>query len=186
MVYNEEMDFEQLVLRAKNGDNGAKAILYEEYATPLYRFVYVRITDKTEADDIVQDTFIRAFSALDRYESQGKGMLPYLFTIARNLIINRAKKKKTDTIDVDFLNAHDSGDRADAEALHQDIREDLLRAMESLSDMEKEIVALRFYGEQTYTEIAEALGKREDAVRQHIARAIKKMRHALTEQAYEK
>jgi RNA polymerase sigma-70 factor (ECF subfamily) len=107
-------------------------------------------------------------------------MLPYLFTIARNLIINRAKKKKADTIDTDFLNAHDSGDRTDKEALLGDIREDILRALEALSETEREVVALKFYGERSYAEIAEELGKREDAIRQHVARALRKMRAVLT------
>lgn len=176
------MDFEQLIARAKQGDKEARANLYEEYATPLYRFVYIRINDKEEADDIVQDAFIRAFAALDRYNDQGKGMLPYLFTIARNLIINRAKKKRADTIDTDFLNAHDSGDRTDREALLGDVRDDILRAMEALSDTERDVVALKFYGERSYAEIAEELGKREDAIRQHVARALRKMRAVLSKE----
>lgn len=173
------MDFEQLIARAKQGDNEARATLYKEYATPLYRFVYIRINDKEEADDIVQDAFIRAFAALDRYNDQGKGMLPYLFTVARNLIINRAKKKKSDTIDIDFLNAHDSGDRTDRKALLGDIRTDILQALEALSDTERDVIALKFYGERSYAEIAEELGKREDAIRQHVARALRKMRTVL-------
>jgi len=175
------MDFEQLIAEAKQGDNEARTLLYREYATPLYRFVYIRIRDKEEADDIVQDAFIRAFGALDRYNDQGKGMLPYLFTIARNLIINRAKKKRSDTIELDFLNAHDSGDRTDKESKDEDVRTEILDAMAVLTDTEREVVMLKFYGERTYGEIADELGKREDAVRQHVARAMRKMRGALTD-----
>lgn len=179
------MDFDQLIARAKTGDNDAKAHLYEEYATPLYRFIYVRIRDKEEADDIVQDTFIRAFGAIDRFSDQGKGMLPYLFTIARNLIINRAKKKHTEAIDMDFLNAHDSGERTDSATLLIDTRVEILRALNDLTETEREVIALKFYGERTYSEIAEELGKREDAVRQHVARGIKKMRNSLTKNDHE-
>lgn len=173
------MELDQLIAQAKTGDNDAKSYLYKEYMTPLYRFVYVRIRDKEEASDIVQDAFIRAFAALPRFNDQGKGMLPYLFTIARNLIINRSKKKHSDAIDYDFLNAHDSGDRTDTESLLEDTRSDIVAAMKDLTDTEREIIALKFYGERSYSEIAEELNKREDAVRQHVARAIKKMREAL-------
>ncbi len=182
MIY---MELDVLIERAKEGDNTAKSILYKEYMTPLYRFVYIRIKDKEEASDIVQDAFIRAFQALPRFTDQGKGLLPYLFTIARNLIINKSKKKHSDAIDYDFLNSHESGDRTDSESLNLDIRKDILIAMESLTETEREVIALKFYGERSYTEIAEELGKREDAVRQHVARALKKMRTTLMKNEYE-
>lgn len=180
------MELDDLIKRAKEGDNDAKALLYKEYMTPLYRFVYIRVKDKDEASDIVQDAFIRAFQALPRYNDQGKGMLPYLFTVARNLIINRSKKKKADLIEYDFLNAHDSGDRTDTEAILKDTRVDIAYALDKLTETERDVIALKFYGERTYAEIADELGKREDAVRQHVTRAIKKMREALKEIEYER
>lgn len=175
------MDLEALIDRARQGDKEATSILYLEYAAPLYRFVFVRISDKEEANDIVQDAFIRAFASLDRYKEQGKGMLPYLFTIARNLIINRSRKKKSETIELDFLNAHDSGDRTDTESILVDTQTELFAAMEDLSETERDVIALKFYAERSYAEISEEIGKSEQAVRQHVARAIKKMRLALKE-----
>ena len=58
----------------------------------------------------------------------------------------------------------------------RELRESLADAMEMLTDTEREVVQLKFFAERSYTEIAEALGKREDAIRQHVARSMKKMR----------
>jgi RNA polymerase sigma-70 factor (ECF subfamily) len=179
--YNSTINLEEVLLRAKNGDKSAYAALYQEYSTPLYRFVYSRVNDKVDADDIVQDAFIRAFGAIDRFADQGKGMLPYLMTIARNLVINHAKKKKADTPGNDILELAEAGDRADSFALAGDDRALLAGALSVLSEIEKEVITLRFYAERSYGEIAEILDKREDAIRQHVARALRKMRSHLGE-----
>lgn len=173
-------DIEQLVLRAKMGDRDAFAEIYKEYSLPLYRFVYTRVNNKVDADDIVQDAFIRAFGAIDRYSDQGKGMLPYLMTIARNLVINRGKKKKADTPGNEIIDLAESRESADAFSLNVDDKHLIAGALEVLSEIEREVVTLRFYSECTYTEIAEMLDKREDAIRQHVARAMRKMRTHLT------
>jgi len=64
------------------------------YVTPVYRYVLMRLHNTDDAEDVVQETFMKAYQAIDRYEDEGKGMLPYLFTIARNLLINHTKKKR--------------------------------------------------------------------------------------------
>lgn len=171
-------EFQNLIARARDGDKSAFAALYNEYSTPLYRFVYGRVNDKTDADDIVQDAFIRAFAAIgdNRFGDQGKGMLPYLMTISRNLVINRAKKKKADVVDDELLNLNAAPEKSDTLALAGDDRAVVGNALDALTEIEREVITLRFYAERTYGEIAEILEKREDAIRQHVARALRKMR----------
>ncbi len=142
--------------------------------------MYLRLKTREDTEDVVQDTFLKALQALPRYEHTRESMLPYLFTIARNLLINHTKKKRPDAIPGEDLDRfHEGGERADREAM-EDEREKLLRkAMEGLSETEREIIELKFFGERTYSEIAELIGKREDAIRQHVTRAMRKMRGAL-------
>src|SRR5437870_2609702 len=89
-----EDSLSDIILRAKSGDRNAFDSLYRLYVTPLYRYVLIRMRSHEDAEDIVQDTFLKAYDALPRYEHTKESMLPYLFTIARNLLINHGKKKR--------------------------------------------------------------------------------------------
>ncbi len=188
-MYNTDMPetitptFVELMARAKRGDRDAFGLLYESHLTPVYRYAVIRVGRKEDAEDIAQETFIRAYKALDRFEVTTDDFLPYLFTIARNLIINHTKKKQPEFRETEDIDQSGSALRADGDALHQERTRDIGILMESLSDMEREVIELRFFGERTYVEIAAILDKREDAVRQHIARALRKMRqHPLISQ----
>ena len=166
----------EVIVRAKSGDRSAFDIIYKEYVTPLYRYVYIRMRSKEDTEDVVQETFLKAFQALPRYEHSKETMLPYLFTIARNLLINHRKKKRPDTFLPEEMDRQKGEDDTMRPSIQREQGEELHKAMEALSDLEREVIELKFFGEQTYAEIALTLGKREDAIRQHVARALKKMR----------
>ena len=176
MTDTKELTFEELIVRAKSGDNDAFGKLYEMYLTPVYRYVYIRLGNREEADDITQETFLRAYRAKERFEVTTDNFLPYLFTIARNLLINKAKKKKPELMKSEDMERQDGGMRADTEAIEREGGEVLERALATLTEIERTIIELRFFGERTYAEIATICDKREDSVRQHVARALKKMR----------
>ena len=171
--------FHELIVRAKAGDRSAFDALYRTYMTPVYRYVYIRLRSREDAEDIVQETFMRAYRTLDRYEANGETFLPYLFTIARNLLINHTKKKRPAPMMHEEIDRHAGSASASDVADSREQSEMIVRAMEALSETEKEVIELKFFGERTYVEIAAILGKREDAVRQRVARALKKLRGQL-------
>lgn len=168
--------FGELILRAKSGDKDAFAEIYESHLTPVYRYVFIRLGNREEADDVTQETFLKAYQAIDRYEIEGGSFLPYLFTVARNIIINRSKKKREISMENNDIDKEVDGVRTSAYAENLELQGTLRDAMQTLSEGEREVVELRFFAEQSYTEIAAILEKREDAIRQQVARALKKMR----------
>jgi RNA polymerase sigma-70 factor (ECF subfamily) len=176
---NESMN--EIIKRAKSGDREAFDTLHEMYVTPVYRYVLMRLHNVDDTEDVVQETFMKAYQAIDRYEDEGKGMLPYLFTIARNLLINHTKKKRPETFLPEEMDRHAGGESASAGAILGELTSALRKAMEALSALEREAVELKFFGERTYAEIAVIMGKREDAIRQHIARSMKKLRVIMRE-----
>ena len=180
MTDSETPTFQELVLRAKSGDGEAFGVLYETHLTPVFRYAFIRLGNKEEADDIAQETFLRAYKAIDRFEVTTENFLPYLFTVARNLLINKGKKK-TPTLLTGEDMAKESGDlRADSFAVEREQKEVIREALTTLTDTEREIIELRFFAERSYAEIAILTEKREDAIRQHVARALRKMRAHLT------
>lgn len=175
-MIEEQLSFYDLVKKAKSGDKDAFSQIYETHLTPVYRYVYIRLGNREEADDVTQETFLRAYQAIDRYEATRENFLPYLFTVARNLIINRSQKKRADTMPTEDLDRNAGSESASTYAEHEELKETLRGAMATLSEIEREIIELRFFAERTYTEIAVMVEKSEDAIRQHVARAMKKMR----------
>lgn len=171
-----EPSFKELVERAQSGDADAFGIIYETHVTPVYRYVFVRTQHREEAEDIVQEAFLKAYEAIGRFETTRENFLPYLFTVARNLLINRGKKKKSDSLTHEEIDRHDGGSDTSKMAESDELTRALTGAMEVLTETEREVVELRFFGEQTYAEIAAILDKKEEAIRQHVARAMKKMR----------
>lgn len=168
--------FQDLIIRAQSGDKDAFAHIYETHLTPLYRYIYVRLGNREEAEDIAQETFLKAYQALDRFEVTRDNFLPYLFTVARNLLINRSKKKRPDIMPAFELDREPGVEKTSTFAEQRELIETLRGALDTLSDTEREIIELRFFAERTYAEIAITCDKREDAVRQHVARGLKKMR----------
>lgn len=175
-----KISFTELVRRAKLGDKEAFGIIYETHLTPLYRYVYIRLGNREEADDITQEVFLKAYQAIDRFELTRENLLPYLFTIARNVLINRSQKKRSLTMPPEDLDREGGVDDTSLYAEREELKETLRGAIAILSESEREIIELRFFAERSYAEIAIILEKREDAIRQHVARAMKKMRAYMT------
>jgi RNA polymerase sigma-70 factor (ECF subfamily) len=165
-----------LVERAKGGDKEAFNTLYRIYITPVYRFAYSRLRNADDAEDIVQETFTKAYEAIGRYDDRGITLLPYLFTVARNLIINAGKKKKAEPMPQEDIEKHSGDMDPERDAIEGEERRAIYLALDKLPDADRSVIELRFFSEYSYAEIAERSGKREDAIRQQVARALKKLR----------
>ncbi|MGH2465704.1 MAG: RNA polymerase sigma factor, partial [Candidatus Limnocylindrales bacterium] len=78
------------VAQARSGDPEAIARLYDLYAARVYRFALVRVESRADAEDILQQTFVKMIEALPRYEDRGLPFAAWLFRIARNSMIDLA------------------------------------------------------------------------------------------------
>jgi len=95
---------ERLVERAKSGDAEAFGQLHDRYAESVFRFLYARLNNRMDAEDLFGEVFLRTWNSLPRYKSQGLPFSAYLFRIARNLLIDHYRKsnseKHIDTQDI--------------------------------------------------------------------------------------
>ena len=74
----------QLIARAQDGEADAFGELYERYVQTIFRFVYVRLDDRRDAEDLTEEVFLRVWQSLPGYREQGVPFLAFLFRIARN------------------------------------------------------------------------------------------------------
>lgn len=82
-----------LVVRAQAGDAAAFRALYQRFAPAVHRYAILPLVhDRTLAEDLLADTFVRALENIGRFEWQGKGLLPWLIRIAKNLCLDHLRK----------------------------------------------------------------------------------------------
>lgn len=167
-----------LIETAKRGDAESFEKLYKLVYSPLYRYIYSRTHTKEVTEDLLQQVFLRFFEALPRFTlNEDFGLLPYLFTISKRLIINEGVRKKSihlDDEDFEMIpdETTDTFSQADIKLLAEKINEYL----PELSDDEEDVIRLFFYAELSHKEIAEVLAKDEAHVRKLKERALKKLR----------
>ena len=174
-----------LVARALRGDEGAFQLLTERHSQSVFHLAYRMTGNEQDAEDIVQETFLRAFRNLKRYESRSL-FSTWLYRIAANYTVDlmRSRKRFVDpapaTRDGDWLNdIACTTPTAERLAMSGQIRENIGRAMDQLTLQERTAFVLRHYHELSIEEIGGTLGLGENATKHSIFRAVRKLRRAL-------
>ena len=145
----------------------------EQQYDKLLRYCYMKLRDRTLAEDITQETFIRFFESKD-YHSIGKEMA-YLYTIARNLCIDSFRKQKDELIEdlpAKIQEMPESRDKVESIVDRVSIEQ----ALDRLTADEREAVVLRFSGELSVEDIAKSMDISRFAVRRRISSALEKLR----------
>ena len=145
----------------------------EQQYDKLLRYCYMKLRDRTLAEDVTQETFIRFFESKD-YHSIGKEMA-YLYTIARNLCIDYFRKQKEELIEdlpAKIQEMPDSSDKVESIVDQLSIEQ----ALDHLTDDEREAVVLRYSGELSVEDIAKSMDISRFAVRRRISSALEKLR----------
>ena len=170
----------ELIARWKAGDERAASALVGRHAAALARFA-VSSGERNEVDELVQDTFVRAFNSLDGFRGDSS-FRTWLFTIERRLLVDRrrAEKRRRDRVEIqedDASTEYDALDNVVADETEQRMR----RAVERLSPMQKQVFTLRVGEGLSYKEIAEAVGTTEGAARVHYHNAMRAVKEFLDE-----
>ena len=155
----------QLVKLAQEGDTDAFGLLYDGYMERIYRYIYFRVTDEQTAEDLAGQVFCKAWENLHRYKPTGAPFGAWLYTIARNAVIDhyRTRKETVSLEEVTTLAGHDPDPNEQTE-LRFDV-ECLGEALQALTDEQQQVLVLKFISGMTTDEVAEQLGKRPGAVR---------------------
>ena len=169
-----------LAVRAAGGDVTAFGLLYDRHVEAIYRYVYYRVRDDAEAEDLTSDVFMRALKAIPRYEPR-QAFLAWLYRIARNAVIDRARRGNRQVPFEDALE-HPTPDQIvepDTQLLASSDSQALRDALKKLTPLQQEILVLRFLHGYNTQEIAKIVGKREGTVRGIQFRAIGALRQLI-------
>lgn len=169
-----------LIAKWQAGDERAATELVERHASALARFA-VSSGERNEIDELVQDTFVRAFNSIDGFRGESS-FRTWLFTIERRLLLDRrrAEKRRRDRDEVkegDAATEYDALDSVVADETQQRLR----KAVDRLSPTQREVFTLRVAEGMSYKEIADAVGTTEGAARVHYHNAMRTVKEFLDE-----
>ena len=168
----------ELIDRWKAGDSRAATTLVSRHADALARFA-VSSGEREEIEELVQDTFVRAFGSLDAFRGESS-LRTWLFTIERRLMLDRrrAERRRQETVPVHAADAATDYTALDS-LLAEEAESRVRKAIDRLSPMQREIFSLRVEQGLAYKEIAEVVGSTEGAARVHYHNAVRAVKEFL-------
>ncbi len=155
-----------LVTYYSEGNNNAFDVLLTRHQAKVYNYILQMVKDRNLADDIFQETFVKAITTIKqgRYAEAGK-FSAWVCRIARNLIIDNFRQEKveatvsTDDSNFDVLNRKDlSEDTIEDLLIDSQIQADVRRIVKQLPDSQREVLIMRYYKGLSFKEIADVTG----------------------------
>jgi RNA polymerase sigma-70 factor (ECF subfamily) len=184
-VVDRPLDDAELVERAKRGDLRAWETIVRRYQGLAFRTAYLLSGSAADAEEAVQDGFVKAYRALGRFRS-GSPLRPWLLRIVANEARNRRRSAgRRDALALRAAAENRPGDAVpspEAALLGGESRARLLAAVNSLSEEHRLTIACRYFLELSEDETAAALGVRRGTVKSRLARALARLRAELGEE----
>ncbi len=186
MAHTEQPTDAHLVKQVLAGQQDQYRLIVERHQQAVFNAAYRLLGYQEEAADIAQETFLRAYRALNTFQTD-RPLAPWLCRIAINLSLNRLKRRRpTLSLDDDQLGLEgeafdipDSSAEPHAHVLRQERQHTLRRAILALPPEQRAVIELRHFQEQSYDEIAASLGLSLANVKSRLFRGRKKLRQIL-------
>lgn len=169
-----EVDLLSVVKNAQKGNEVSQGELYELYVDRIYRFVYLRTNHKQTAEDLTSDIFFKVFRAINSFDSEKGNFTSWIYTIARNKIIDHYRAGK-ETVDLEAIAEMPSSTSIPEETENRMILEKVKSALKELSEKDQEIIILRVWDGLSHREIAELVSSSEAAVKVAYLRAMRRL-----------
>lgn len=178
-----EKDYNLLAQQATT-DEDAFEELYEHFFPRVYNFIYARVKNSADADDITSITFMKMNENLEKYNPAQAAFSTWLFRIATNSIIDHTRhvEKNQETEWEEFFDpAAPEYQEPEAQTLEKEGHRELFAALDKLSERERRIVELKFFSDMDTRSISEILMMSESNVRTTLHRTLAKLKNFLTD-----
>ena len=171
------MDESTLVRHAMNGDAAAWEPLVLAHQEAVFRLSYLLLGDPDDADDVAQETFLRAWNHLKRFDPT-RPLRPWLLSIASNLASNRRRSagRYFAALTRAFRNEPNTSASTEEKSAQHMQANDLWKAVRHLSVSDQQIIYLRYFLDLPVAETAQALQVAEGTVKSRLSRALERLR----------
>lgn len=177
-----------LVMNAKQMNQDALAELYDTYLPHVYRYIYYQVNDRSIAEDLTSETFLKMLSAIAGFREDGRSFYPWLLRIAKNTTLDYLRSKFRQShisLDEDIEElVFDSRNQVDLE--HAVITaldgEDVRKAVSKLTEDQQQVLLLKFTMGLSNAEIGKVLGKTEGSIKSLQVRALASLKRLIDKQ----
>jgi RNA polymerase sigma-70 factor (ECF subfamily) len=180
-------DEREAVESARGSNPEAVGWLYERYFDRIYRYVYIKIGDATEAEDLTEQVFLKMIESIDKFEWQGTTFAAWLYRIAHNLIIDAHRRHaRRPQVPLEPVGDTMPSERDDPHQLAErsDLRDHLLVCMDQLTDLQAQVITLKFGAGLSNLEVAAILDRTEGAVKALQHSALHNLQKLLSSRGY--
>ncbi len=172
-------DEKGLIELAQQGNAAAFGEIYDRHVSLIYHYACTLLGNRSEAEDLTAETFLRALQAIKRYRWTGRPVSSWLLTIARNMGISQLQRKQRTNDAFRLLPASNSSNPGEPGSPHGVDIQELRQAIATLTPLEREVIILRFVLDIDYPRVAQVVGRSVNNVRVIQYRALRKLRDKL-------
>ena len=176
------MDESTLIRHAANGDASAWEPLVQTHQQAVFRLAYLLLGDPDDAEDIAQETFLRAWNHLKRFD-QTRPLKPWLLSITANLARNRRRSagRYLAALTRAFRDEPTPASVEDKSTQYMEAN-DLWKAVQNLREPDQQVVYLRYFMDLSVAETANVLQVAEGTVKSRLSRALEKLRSIIKQE----
>jgi len=175
---------EELVARVRAGDEDAFRLIFERYSRPVLGFIFDMVGDRNVAEDLAQETFVRAFRGLKALRDESK-LSTWLFQIAKNVAREslRERRRTGTRVEIDdeevFFELHDERPTPAGQLLDKELSGVIRKALMRLDEEKRLVFTLKVLQHRSYEEIAEITGFSVGKLKTDLHRARAEMRRRI-------
>jgi RNA polymerase sigma-70 factor (ECF subfamily) len=178
-------DETHLVRLAQQGNQNALVEIYDLFYQSVFTYIFHRVSDQEIAEDLTSEVFVRMVDKIKNFNPQGRPILAWLYTIARNLTIDFYRSHR----DAESLSSNEdliAEDRSPYQVVEERLAQEALgRALGCLTEDQRWVVILKFIEGRDIAEVATILGKNERAVRSLQHRALAALSQTMARERYD-
>jgi RNA polymerase sigma-70 factor, ECF subfamily len=167
-----------LLARAIQGDAEAFGDLYERYLDEIQRYIFYRVANRFDAEDLTETVFLKTWESLPRFESSKVNLRAWLYRIAHNSIVDYYRTSKV-TTDLSAEQLHDSHPSPEHQIQVRDVHQQLADIIKSLDTNLQQVIVCRFVSGLSHAETAQIMDIKEGHVRVLQLRALQKLRQMM-------
>jgi RNA polymerase sigma-70 factor (ECF subfamily) len=180
-----DINDDQALENAVQGDADAFSVLYERYVTRIYNYIFYRTGNPYDAEDLTERVFLRALGHIQTYNNRGIPFSAWLYRIAHNLVANwhRDNSRRKEVPLDDQKNLHLKIDHPELAMVISQDQEMLLKVIRGLPEERQQLIILKFVEHLSNAEVAMIMGRSEGAIKSLYHRTLQTLREEIEKQA---
>ncbi len=172
----------ELVQQATKRDEAAFAELYNHYVEKIYRYIYYKVGDASEAEDLCGQVFLKAWEAIERYTWTGYPFSSWLYRLAHNLVVDHYRTHRESLPLDDAMVTREEPVDPEVALLNSIQAQELRQAIGQLTGEQRQVIHFKFIEGYDNTEIARMMNKKEGAIRALQYRALHSLQEIMVQE----